>query len=79
MLEAPDYPSVARVMRIQPGPNDRPATGFSWGDYEDVDDSRGTADDADGEDDGGWGVVKSRARSSEVFCSNHTTSLTTHD
>ncbi|KAI0925064.1 hypothetical protein AcW2_005759 [Taiwanofungus camphoratus] len=63
MLETPDYPSIARVMRIQPGPNDRPATGFSWGDYEDVDDSRGTADDADGEDDGGWGVVKSRARS----------------
>ncbi|KAH9839959.1 uncharacterized protein C8Q71DRAFT_470692 [Rhodofomes roseus] len=62
MLETPDYPSVARVMRIQPGPDDRPAVGFSWADYEDVDDSRGTADDADGEDDGGWGVVKSRGR-----------------
>jgi len=63
MLETPDYPSVARVMRIQPGPNDKPAVGFSWADYEDVDDSRGTADDADGEDDSGWGVVKSRGRS----------------
>ncbi|KZT64490.1 hypothetical protein DAEQUDRAFT_698641 [Daedalea quercina L-15889] len=63
MLETPDYPSVARVMRIQPGPNDKPVAGFSWADYEDVDDSRGTADDADGEDDGGWGVVKSRSRS----------------
>ncbi|KAI0664380.1 hypothetical protein C8Q70DRAFT_1049870 [Cubamyces menziesii] len=56
LLEKPDYPQVARVMRIQPRPDERPAAGFSWGDYEDVDDSRVTADDADGEDDGGWGV-----------------------
>ncbi|KAH9951179.1 hypothetical protein B0H21DRAFT_719954 [Amylocystis lapponica] len=62
MLETPDYPTVARVLRVQPGPNDRPAAGFSWGDYEDVDNSRGTTDDADGEDDGGWGVVKGRGR-----------------
>ena len=55
MLETPDYPTVARVMRIQPGPNDKPAVGFSWGDYEDVD-SKGTANDADGEDDGGIGA-----------------------
>ncbi|KAH9893294.1 hypothetical protein C8Q73DRAFT_791165 [Cubamyces lactineus] len=60
LLEKPDYPQVARVMRIQPRPDERPAAGFSWGDYEDVDDSRVTADDADGEDDGGWGVVRSR-------------------
>ncbi|PCH36269.1 hypothetical protein WOLCODRAFT_166799 [Wolfiporia cocos MD-104 SS10] len=63
MLETPDYPTLSRVMRIQPGPNDKPAAGFSWGDYEDVDDPRATADDADGEDDGGWGVVKGRSRS----------------
>jgi len=66
MLETPDYPTVARVMRIQPGPNDKPAAGFSWADYEDVDDPRGTADDADGEDDSGWGVVKSRGRAKTV-------------
>ncbi|KAI8985682.1 hypothetical protein BD414DRAFT_578504 [Trametes punicea] len=60
LLEKPDYPQLARVMRIQPRPDERPAAGFSWGDYEDVDDSRVTADDADGEDDGGWGVVRSR-------------------
>ncbi|KAI0642353.1 hypothetical protein C8Q79DRAFT_1013638 [Trametes meyenii] len=60
LLEKPDYPEVARVMRIQPRPDERPAAGFSWGDYEDVDESRATADDADGEDDGGWGVVRSR-------------------
>lgn len=64
MLETSDYPSVARVMRIRPGPGEQPAAGFSWGDYEDVDDSQKTADDADGEDDGGWGVVKSKGRSS---------------
>ncbi|KZT07497.1 uncharacterized protein LAESUDRAFT_742921 [Laetiporus sulphureus 93-53] len=63
MLETPDYPTLSRVMRIQPGPNDKPAAGFSWGDYEDVDHPRGTADDADREDDGGWGVVKGRGHS----------------
>ncbi|EPT03053.1 hypothetical protein FOMPIDRAFT_1058987 [Fomitopsis schrenkii] len=62
MLETPDYPTVARVMRIRPGPDDQPAAGFSWADYEDVDDSQKTADDADGEDDGGWGVVKGKGR-----------------
>ncbi|KAH9849910.1 hypothetical protein C2E23DRAFT_870362 [Lenzites betulinus] len=61
LLEEPDYPEVARVMRIQPKAGERPAAGFSWGDYEDVDEPRTlTADDADGEDDGGWGVVRSR-------------------
>lgn len=67
MLETSDYPTVARVMRIAPGPDEKPAAGFSWGDYEDVDDARVTADDADGEDDGGWGVVKSRGRPSTHF------------
>ncbi|OBZ66879.1 hypothetical protein A0H81_13181 [Grifola frondosa] len=62
MLETPDYPTVSRVMRVQPRPDEQPATGFSWGDYEDVDDSRGSADGEDGGDDG-WGVVKSRGRS----------------
>jgi hypothetical protein len=38
-------------MRVQPLPDEKPAPGFSWRDYEDV--------DADGEDDG-WGVVKSK-------------------
>ncbi|GBE86279.1 hypothetical protein SCP_0901580 [Sparassis crispa] len=63
MLETPDHPTMATVVRIQPGPDEKPAAGFSWADYEDVDDSRGTADDADGEDDGGWGIVKGRGRS----------------
>ncbi|TCD65833.1 hypothetical protein EIP91_002138 [Steccherinum ochraceum] len=62
MLETPDYPTVARVMRVQPRPDERPAAGFSWADYEDVDESR-TADDADGEDEGGWVTKTSKSRS----------------
>ncbi|CAL1715348.1 unnamed protein product [Somion occarium] len=62
MLETPDVPSLARVMRVQPRPDERPAAGFSWADYEDVDESRQTADDADGEDESGWVVKNSRTR-----------------
>lgn len=80
MLETPDYPALSRVMRVQPRPDEKPAPGFAWGDYEDVNadpnastsapaaaEVRGGADnDADGEDDDndGWGVVKGRARTS---------------
>lgn len=62
MLEVPDQPSVARVLRVQPTPGEKPAPGFSWADYEDV--QVAAAEEADGEDDGGWGVVKSRSRNS---------------
>jgi hypothetical protein len=67
MLETPDYPELARVMRVQPRADEKPAQGFSWGDYEDVKvEEGGSADnDADGEDDG-WGVVQSRGRSSKL-------------
>ncbi|KAG6895314.1 hypothetical protein C0992_001984 [Termitomyces sp. T32_za158] len=55
MLESPDHPTVARVMRV-PHNAEQPASGFSWGDYEDAHDA-----DVDGEDDnGGWDVVKGR-------------------
>lgn len=70
MLETPDYPVLSRVMRVQPRPDEKPATGFSWGDYEDVNPGSGPhgepSGDAEGEDadDDGWGVVKSRGRSS---------------
>jgi len=67
MLEEPDQPSVARVLRVQPIPGEKPAPGFSWADYEDV--QMAAAEDADGEDDGGWGVVKSRSRNS-TFCAS---------
>lgn len=36
MLETPDYPALSRVMRVQPRPDEKPASGFSWADYEDV-------------------------------------------
>ncbi|KAL1674651.1 hypothetical protein EV122DRAFT_269197 [Schizophyllum commune] len=61
MLETSENPSLARVMRVTPRPGEKPASGFSWGDYEDVV-VEGGGNDADGEDDGGWGVVKSRSR-----------------
>ncbi|KAL0955265.1 hypothetical protein HGRIS_004155 [Hohenbuehelia grisea] len=63
MVETPDYPQVARVMRVQPRGDEKPASGFSWGDYEDVAvGGNGTGTDADGEDDG-WGVVRRSGRS----------------
>lgn len=65
MLDKPDVPTLSRVMRVAPRPDERPAAGFSWGDYEDVDESRLTADDADGEDEGGWVVKSSKPKSSK--------------
>jgi hypothetical protein len=69
MLETPDYPILARVIRVQPVqpvqplPDEKPASGFSWGDYEDVRVATdGGENDADGEDDG-WGVVRTRRQS----------------
>ena len=65
MVEEVDEPSVARVLRVRPNPGEKPAPGFSWADYEDV--QMAAAEDADGEDDGGWGVVKSRSRNSTPY------------
>jgi len=59
MLDGHAAPTLARVMRIQPLPHEKPAQGFSWADYEDVRDGE---NDADGEDDG-WGVVASKKSS----------------
>jgi hypothetical protein len=67
MLETPDVPSLARVMRIAPPAGQEPPAGFTWADYEDVK----AGNDADQEDDGaGWGVVKSR-RSCPFSPSDH--------
>ncbi|GJJ11380.1 hypothetical protein Clacol_005612 [Clathrus columnatus] len=61
ILETPNYPELSRVMRINSSPQQQqPATGFSWGDYEDANDVRGM--DADGEEDGGWDVVVTKSR-----------------
>ncbi|KIY46400.1 hypothetical protein FISHEDRAFT_75651 [Fistulina hepatica ATCC 64428] len=54
MLEDADRTALARVLRVQPRSDEQPASGFSWGDYEDV--------EASADDDDGWGVVKSRNR-----------------
>ncbi|KAG6846509.1 hypothetical protein H0H93_013488, partial [Arthromyces matolae] len=37
MLETPQIPTLARIMRITPRADERPAKGLSWADYEDVD------------------------------------------
>ncbi|KIM74303.1 hypothetical protein PILCRDRAFT_828370 [Piloderma croceum F 1598] len=78
MLETPNYPAISRVMRVQPRPDEKPASGFSWGDHEDVGvdhertspggaagDNENDDDrdgDGEGDDNDGWGVVKSRGR-----------------
>lgn len=69
MLERSDFPGLARVMRVQPRPDEAPAPGFSWKDYEDVDvdDSSGALNDADEEGDGKWGIVKGKGRASNLF------------
>jgi hypothetical protein len=48
---------------VRPPPGEQPAKGFTWDDYEGVQDD----EDASGEDDGGWGVVKSRKSQSSSF------------
>lgn len=67
MLETPSYPAISRVIRIRPGPDEKPVEGFSWGDYEDVNESDlkdSWQESAEGSADDGWGVVKSRSRTS---------------
>lgn len=63
MLETPQYPEVARVMRVKPeeGQQAAPAPGYTWGDYEDADENKLLSMDDEETDEGGWGVVKSRS------------------
>jgi hypothetical protein len=51
---------------VRPPPGEKPAKGFSWEDYEGV---HVDEDDASGEDDGGWGVVRSRRSQFPPFLS----------
>ncbi|CAE6471974.1 unnamed protein product [Rhizoctonia solani] len=60
MLETPQYPEVARVMRVKSADEPQPAPGYSWGDYEDGDENKVISMDDEETDEGGWGVVKSR-------------------
>jgi hypothetical protein len=48
--------AAPRVAPVRPLPGEQPAKGFSWDDYEGVH----VDDDASGEEEGGWGVVRSR-------------------
>ena len=45
-----------RVVPVRPLPGEQPAKGFSWEDYEGVQ----VDEDASEEEEGGWGVVRSR-------------------
>jgi len=45
-----------RVVPVRPPPGEQPAKGFSWEDYGGVQ----VDEDASDEEDGGWGVVRSR-------------------
>ncbi|KAF9244195.1 hypothetical protein BU15DRAFT_42187, partial [Melanogaster broomeanus] len=62
MLEQPDFPTLARVMRVRPRADEMPAPGFTWEDYGDIAEGSGHANDADEEDEGEWGVVKGKSR-----------------
>jgi hypothetical protein len=48
--------AAPRVMPVRPLPGEQPAKGFSWEDYEGVQ----VSEDASDEEEGGWGVVRSR-------------------
>jgi hypothetical protein len=48
---------------VGPLPSEQPVDGFQWGDYEGVQ----VDGDASSEDDGGWGVVRSRKRRSFIL------------
>ncbi|CAE6437611.1 unnamed protein product [Rhizoctonia solani] len=83
MLETPQYPDVARVMRVKPVDESQPAPapGYSWGDYEDADENKVISMDDEETDEGGWGVVKSRKpkRSQTVTQSSTTQAKPTSD
>ena len=62
MLEQPNVPTLARVIRVQPRAGETPMPGFSWEDYGDVVEESVLVHDADQEDEGEWGIVQSRHR-----------------
>ena len=65
----PDAPP--RVAPVRPLPGEQPAKGFAWDDYEGVQ----VDGDASSEDDGGWGVVRSRRRGSSILLCHHVRQL----
>lgn len=50
------------IVPVRPPPGEKPAKGFTWEDYEGV----RVDEDASSEEDGGWGVVRSRRKPNKV-------------
>ncbi|KAG9318956.1 hypothetical protein JVU11DRAFT_1071 [Chiua virens] len=79
MLQKPDFPTLARVMRVQPRADETPVAGFSWDDYGDVLEDSLLVHDADQEDEGEWGIVRSRSRTRPQQQTTTATPSTSHD
>ena len=63
MLEEGSQPKISRVIRTTSSSTAQPATGFSWGDYEDGEEvRRDTGAESDGDSGGGWSSVKTKKR-----------------
>lgn len=62
MLQRPDVPTLARVMRVVSQTDEEPAQQSTQENYEDAAMSHTTTNDTDGEDEGGWDIVKGKNR-----------------
>ena len=63
MEDEPLQPTLARVMAIRPAPGEKPAKGFSWGDYEEYAGADEGTSGADVSNDDTWEEVKSKKKS----------------
>lgn len=66
MEEVPLQPTLARVIRAVPAA-EKPAQGFSWGDYEEYAHTGDEGTSADGDEDVTWEEVKGRKRGSKFI------------
>ncbi|KAF8479590.1 hypothetical protein DFH94DRAFT_488709 [Russula ochroleuca] len=64
--------SQPSIVPVRPPPGEKPAKGFSWEDYEGVQ----VDEDASDEDDGGWGVVRSRRKPNKAVLEGGATATT---
>lgn len=63
MEDEPLQPTLARVIAVRPAPGEKPAKGFSWGDYEEYAGAdEGPASGADVSNDDAWEEVKSKKK-----------------
>ena len=70
MEEEPLQPTLARVIRSKPTQGEKPAKGFSWGDYEEYANTGDDGTSADGDEDDTWEEVKSKKRASTCIPSD---------